>query len=178
MGVIKPTFSLTSNTNTATTDAGPLSVALALSITDSLSVDVVKHFTIADVRTAVNGTDDDLDGPIGQVLVDGSDFTASSHSSGTVLDHHGCWVLIINTTATTSKHVIAIGHTNDSDVGSGGFTALVDADNNTHADENTRLFSLRAGEFTFFPYDYTGDLYAQATGSGQSLEFWRFDRVQ
>lgn len=181
MGIIKPTLSLTANSNLSTTDAGPMSVALAMSLSDSLSVDVVKHFTIPSVRTAVNGTDDDLDGPIGQVLVDGSDFTASAHTtssgSGTV-DHHGCFILVVNTTATTSKHLIAIGHTTDADVGSGGFTALVDGDNNTHADANQRLFSLRAGEFAWFPYDYTGDLYAQATGANQSLEFWRFDRVQ
>ena len=41
MGVIKPTFTLTSNSSKAATDAGPLSMALSLSATDSLSVDVV-----------------------------------------------------------------------------------------------------------------------------------------
>ena len=181
MAIITPTFQLKSNSETSSSNAGPASIALALSITDSLSVDTFTHFTIEDVRTAVNGANDDEDAPYGQVLIDGSDETASAHTtssgSGTV-DHHGCWVYIVNTTATTSNHLIAIGHTNDSDVGSGGFTALVDGDNNTHADENSRLFSLRAGEFAFFPYDYTGDLYAQATGANQSLEFWRFDRVE
>ena len=38
MGVIKPTFSLTSNASTATTDAGPLSVALSLTATDSITI--------------------------------------------------------------------------------------------------------------------------------------------
>jgi hypothetical protein len=178
MATITPKLTLTSNASGASSLPGPLSVALALNNTINISVDVVDHFTIKDVRTAVNGANDDLDGPVGQVLIDGSDFTASSHSNGSVLDHHGCWVYVANITAITSKHVIAIGHTSDADVGSGGFTALVDADNNTHADAGERLFSLRAGEFAFFPYDYTGDLYAQATGAAQSLEFWRFDRVQ
>ena len=36
MGIIKPTISVTANASTAATDAGPLSIALALSATDSL----------------------------------------------------------------------------------------------------------------------------------------------
>ena len=38
--------------------------------------------------------------------------------------------------------------------------------------------ALGPGEWAFFPYDYRGDLYSHATGSGQSLELWRFDRTQ
>ena len=41
MAVIKPTLTLVSNASTATTDPGPLSVALTLSATDSLTVDEV-----------------------------------------------------------------------------------------------------------------------------------------
>ena len=46
MAVIKPTFSLTSNASTATTDAGPLSIALSLSATDTLTVDKVQAETV------------------------------------------------------------------------------------------------------------------------------------
>ena len=180
MAIITPTFSLKSNSSSASGSAGPLSMALATTLSDNLSVDTVKHFTVANVLTTVGGGNSDLyaENSAGQVLVDGSTFTASSHSDGTTLDHHGCWLLIVNTTATTSNHVVAIGHTTDADVGSGGFTALVDGNNNTHADANQRLFSLRAGEFAWFPYDFTGDLYCQATGANQSLEVWRFDTVE
>ena len=42
MGVIKPTFSLISNSSAATKDAGPMSISLSLSATDSLSVEAVQ----------------------------------------------------------------------------------------------------------------------------------------
>ena len=49
--------------------------------------------------------------------------------------------------------------------------------NNIAADNQyDRLFTLNAGEFAFFPYDYTGDLIAVASAASQSLEYWTFDR--
>tara|TARA_B100001250_G_scaffold355578_1_gene330166 strand:- start:3336 stop:3776 length:441 start_codon:yes stop_codon:yes gene_type:complete len=64
MGVIKPTFSLTSNASTATTDAGPLTMQLALSATDSLDVTKVESKVV------------DVDGTHG-VLFDASTYAAS-----------------------------------------------------------------------------------------------------
>lgn len=64
MGVIKPTFSLTSNASTATTDAGPLTIALSLSATDSLAVTKVESKVI------------DVDGTHG-ILFDASSYAAS-----------------------------------------------------------------------------------------------------
>mgnify|MGYP003141978982 CR=1 FL=1 len=51
MGVIKPTLTLTANTRSATTDAGPLSVALSLSATDSLTITKVAEAGTASVTT-------------------------------------------------------------------------------------------------------------------------------
>ena len=51
MGVIKPTLSLTANARTATTDAGPLSVALSLSATDSITITKVAVAGTAAVTT-------------------------------------------------------------------------------------------------------------------------------
>ena len=51
MGVIKPTLSLTANARTATTDAGPLSVALSLAATDSITVTKVAEAGTAAVTT-------------------------------------------------------------------------------------------------------------------------------
>ena len=51
MGVIKPTISLTANARTAATDAGPLSVALSLSATDSITVTKVAEAGTAAVTT-------------------------------------------------------------------------------------------------------------------------------
>ena len=50
MGIIKPTLTLTANAASATTDAGPMSIALSLSATDSLSVEAVQS-KIIDVDT-------------------------------------------------------------------------------------------------------------------------------
>ena len=51
MGVIKPTLSLTANARTASTDAGPLSVALSLSATDSITITKVAEAGTAAVTT-------------------------------------------------------------------------------------------------------------------------------
>ena len=51
MGVIKPTLTLTANTRSATTDAGPLSVALSLSATNSLTITKVAEAGTASVTT-------------------------------------------------------------------------------------------------------------------------------
>ena len=51
MGVIKPTLTLTANTRSATTDAGPLSVALSLSATNSLTITKVAEAGTASVTS-------------------------------------------------------------------------------------------------------------------------------
>ena len=184
MATIKPTLSITANAASATNSPGPLTMALALSASQTLTVDNVDQFT-SSVRTTNDATGYDKIGyEVGfdrQTLIDGSDSAhdaAAAKSDGTTLTHTGCWVYVKNTTATTSKHIIAIGHTTDTDAASGSdLTDLVDGNTDTHADANQRLFSLRAGEWAFFPYDFTGDLYCQATAASQTLEFWRFDRA-
>ena len=95
MGVIKPTLTLTSNASTATTDAGPLSIALTLSATDSLSVDQV-------ATKIVN-----VDGTHG-ILWDASDYAATAEA-GT----DGGFVYIKNVTAAGSGRNIMIGIENE-----------------------------------------------------------------
>ena len=91
MGIIKPTVTLTANDSSATTAAGPLSIALSLSATDSLDVTKVES-QIIDV-TETHG-----------VLWTAADYT-SSGASGT----DGAFVYIKNTSS-TATHEIAIGH--------------------------------------------------------------------
>ena len=91
MGVIKPTLSLTANSSSATTDAGPLSIALSLSATDSLDVTKVES-KILDV-TETHG-----------VLWTAANYTASG-ASGT----DGAFVYVKNTSS-TATHEISIGH--------------------------------------------------------------------
>jgi len=199
MAIIKPTLQLIANAATNATSPGPMSTSLNLGVTGTLTVDLVDHFTIPDVRTTYEEANFAEMAPLGQVLVKGDDFTQAAKSDGTTLTHNGCWIYILNTTAVSSKHIIAIGHTLHGDIaddsatdgpiaatGTGGgsndadadndLTPIVEANTDNRAEENKRLFSLRPGEFAFFPYDYTGMLYCQATGASQSLEFWRFDR--
>ena len=95
MAVIKPTITLTANANSATTDAGPLSMALSLSATDSLSVDVVKS-EIVDVDESHTK------------LLSYDDYTASG-SAGT----DGAWIYIKNITAEGSGREIYIGVANE-----------------------------------------------------------------
>ena len=206
MASIKPTLNITSNSFNASSTPGPLTMALSLSATNTISVDDTEHFT-TNVRTGYQDTGfnlvNHLVGFDRQTLIDGSDVAAPfAKSDGTTLTHVGCWVYMKNTTATTSNHIIAIGHTTHLDasvdsaldsfaadgtglVGGGSadsgsdidLTPLVEANTNNFNSSNKRLFSLRAGEWCFFPYDFTGDLYCQATGGSQTLEFWRFDRA-
>ena len=91
MGVIKPTLTLKANSSSATTDAGPLSIALSLSATDSLTVTEVQSKIVDVSGTHAN-------------LWDASDFTASGEA-GT----DGAFVYIKNT-STTAGHHIYIGH--------------------------------------------------------------------
>ena len=82
MAVIKPTLTLTSNASSATTDPGPLSFALSLNVTDSLTVDTVES-EIFTIGTGANTT-----------IVDGSALE-SAFTPGT----NGCFIFLKNTTA-------------------------------------------------------------------------------
>jgi len=200
MAIIKPTLSLAANSNTASSTPGPMGIDINLSTPAwSLTCSAADHFTIPEVRTTYQAAGYSEYAPLGQVLIKGADFTQAAKSDGSTLTHSGCYIYVVNTSAASSKHIIAIGHTLHGDAaddsategpiaatGTGGgaadsdsdedLTPIVEANTDNRAEENRRLFSLRAGEWAFFPYDYTGMLYCQATGAGQKLEWWRFDR--
>ena len=148
MATITPTLSLLSNASTATTP-GPLSVALSLSATKALSVDEVQS-KILSVSTTH------------QLLWDASTFTAS----GTV-GADGAWLYFRNMLSENPTpdllHDIIVSHT--------------DADAADAADAH-RLFTLQPGEFAFFPWDCTQDIYVDAMETNaNALECWLFARV-
>mgnify|MGYP003135371088 CR=1 FL=1 len=149
MGIIKPTITLTANASSATTDAGPMSIALSLSATDSLDVTEVGS-KIMDVSAT-------------HALVwDASDYTASA-----VYGEDGGFMYFKNMLAENSPadklHDIII-HTGDAD-----------ADGNGHAD---RFFTLQPGEFAWMPWDMTQDIYVDAIETNTSaLECWLFVRT-
>tara|TARA_R100000697_G_scaffold51844_1_gene65060 strand:- start:74 stop:544 length:471 start_codon:yes stop_codon:yes gene_type:complete len=156
MATITPTLTLTSNASTATSSPGPLSIALSLSATDSLTVDTVEG-QIFTIGTGANTT-----------IVDGSALE-SAFTPGT----NGCFIYLKNT-MTSGSEVICIG------IGDDDLAPAVDDGTTDLTRANTasaRTFSLKPGEFAFFPFDYCGDIVAQATAASQTLEFFRFDRA-
>ena len=153
MGKIKPVLSLTSNASSTGTHPGPLSVALNLTATPTktgasglLTVDVVNTEVIAEV--AQTGS------PAGtgfNRIIQGADHGTAT--GGTV----GCWVYVKNTT-TSGANKIYIGHMTDADYNPAASPADVTYNDITQNDQYDRIFTLLAGEFAFFPYDYTGVL--------------------
>ena len=151
MGAIKPTLSLTANASSATTDAGPLSIALSLSATDSLDITKVES-KILDVKGDHTASTD------AGVLWDATDYTASG-DAGT----DGAFIYIKNTSDTAGHHIY-IGH--------GSATAMQGGAN------TTRTMTLQGGEFAFFPWDCTQDIVYDANGSYTgALESWIFVRT-
>ena len=146
MATITPTLTLTSNASGATTP-GPLSVALSLSATDSLTVDTVESKVYSPTTTHAT-------------LFDGSALDAGSEVAGT----NGGFIYFKN--ASAADYDIYIGVEADS----ASATAL---EGNADAQ---RLFTLKQGEFAFFPYDYTMDITVDAEHNDASLEYWLFNR--
>ena len=169
MATITPTFQIKANSSYNSTTAGPFSPSLLGSISKSLTISNATHFTVNDVpHGALNWTNTSTWDRA--KLIDGS----ADHSGDAVATSAsltGCWVYIVNTTA-SGNELIHIGHTSDADASTDGHTYTTIGG----ANDGERLFSLKAGEFAFFPFDFTGDLYCAATAASQTLEFWRFDR--
>tara|TARA_Y100000004_G_scaffold123945_1_gene139346 strand:+ start:446 stop:904 length:459 start_codon:yes stop_codon:yes gene_type:complete len=146
---IKPTLTLTSNASSATTDPGPISVALTLSATDKLDVDR------ALTETKV------LDTNVTKIL-DGSALLGVDSDNGTP-GTHGGFVYLRNTTTTDIDIYIGfMAH----DVAS-----VMESNNDEH-----RLLTLKQGEFAWLPFDCTGDLVAEGESGTPSLEYWFFNR--
>tara|TARA_R100001463_G_scaffold106494_1_gene161137 strand:+ start:89 stop:616 length:528 start_codon:yes stop_codon:yes gene_type:complete len=170
---IKPTITVTANKNSITTgNAGPLSVALSLSGTDLLTVDNVQSEIKSLVDTPVQ-------------LLDGSALSGGTETPSTAAANQVGGFLYIKNTGTAKAAYVGIvsnviendGSTvlgNDAPTAPGATGAghLAEVANTT-----LRTMTLRPGEFAWFPWDYTGDLYAECEHSdGTSLEYWLFDR--
>jgi len=147
MAVITPTLTLTSNASTAASAPGPLSVALSLSATDTLTVDTVTAATLIVTTTP-------------STLFNGGDL-----DDGGTAGLHGGFVYLKNASAT--DHDVYIGAVADG-------TAASTLDD---ADDAVRLFTLKQGEFAFFPYDYTMDLVVDSEHNTSAiLEYFLFNR--
>ena len=152
MGIITPTLTLSSNASTASTDAGPLSIALELSATDSLDVTEAAS-KIVDITSTH------------KLIWDASDYfttNANMFIDGGFMYFKN--LLVQNPSdATDVNHSICIGNA---------------AENLDGLDEANRLFTLRPGEFAWMPYDFTMDIYADGQETNASaLECWLFVRT-
>jgi len=148
MATIAPTLTLTSNSSSHGTP-GPLSIALSLSATNSLTVDTVEAQTLVFTGSSNH-----------QTIFDGSAKDSGSEVAGL----NGGFIYFKNITATDLDIYIGIladGETAD-DLSINGDTA--------------RLFTLKQGEFAWLPYDYTMDIQVDAEGAA-TLEYWLFNRA-
>jgi len=151
MGILKPTLTLTANASTATTEPGPMSIALSLSATDSLDVTEVAS-KIIDLTTDVH-----------QLVWDASEFTASA-----AVGVDGAFLYFKNLLAENSP--VDVAH--DISIGMGNENIL-------NAGNTNRLFTLQPGEFAWFPWDCSQDLYVdQAEVNTSALECWIFVRTR
>ena len=135
---ITPTLTITSNSYTATTNPGPTSSPLAISVTDLLDVSQV------DSNIVTVGTTD-------AVL-----FTATDYTAGTDAGTDGGFVFLRNLTDQTSfttSSDIYIGH---NPAGDG------EMEDSGAADED-RLMTLKPGEFAFFPWDMEANIHVDAS---------------
>ena len=184
MAYIKPTLTITANADTATTDAGPLSMALTLSATPTADASGRLQ-----VDSVIQGTYTTTSSPV--KILDGHNIM-TSNNDGTADDtwvpgSDGGFLYMKNmdTSGTDSIYVgIVSGHnpagSSDSITGSDDPTAphastsghLAGTDNTT-----LRTMTLKPGEFAFFPWDLTGDIYVENNAGDPILEYWLFDRV-
>ena len=134
---ITPTLTITSNKFSATTNPGPTSSPINISVTDLLDVTQVDSNIVTVSTTA-------------KALFTVSNYTAD-HTAGT----DGGFIFLRNLTeglATTAN--IYIGHNPTSGVASG-------LEDSGTADED-RLMTLKPGEFAFFPWDMEGEMSVDA----------------
>ena len=147
MATITPTLTITANSSSAASSAGPISTALSISATTTLTVDAVEAKTLV-----FTGAGDE------QTLIDGSAQDASQ-----VAGTNGGFIYLKN--ATASDLDIYIGIVADD----GSATDLA------ASGDAARVFTLKQNEFAFVPFDYTMDIIADAEGAA-TLEYFLFNR--
>lgn len=156
MATITPTLKIVSTASDSGTGSGPSHFAMTVDQSDNLTV--VRHrIREFEVDTGAN-----------VVLINGSD-----EASAFVPGVNGCFIYIKNVTASGTEK-ICVG------IGADGLSPEIDdtgADLTRSHTDSARTFTLLPGEFAFFPYDYCGDIVAQATANDQYLELIQFDRT-
>ena len=174
---ILPTLTISTNADTAATNAGPSSFAISGSVTpiDSGRITIdrqvsgmytstsspVKVLDGHDIMTA-HGSDVWTPGVVGSFLYMKNMDTSGTDSIyiGFVSGHNpaGASDSITGSDAPAAPHASTAGH-------------LADTANTT-----LRTMTLKPGEFCFMPWDYTGDIYVENNAGDPILEYIVFDR--
>ena len=179
---IKPTFNLTSAAFDATTDPGPLSWVLTLATTPNadangrIQVDTV----IQDTLTTSTTPTELFSGKSGHDIMSDNNST-DIWTPGT--DGGFLYMKNTDTSGTDSIYVGIVSNCHDNDggcVGTDSPTAptagsaghLAATDNAT-----LRTFTLKPGEFAWFPWDYTGRIFVENNAGDPVLEYWLFNRA-
>tara|TARA_Y100000592_G_scaffold49880_1_gene79010 strand:+ start:812 stop:1282 length:471 start_codon:yes stop_codon:yes gene_type:complete len=151
---ITTTLSITSNAYTATSNPGPTTSPLAISVSDLLDVTAVES-KIIDVTTTH------------QLLWDASDYFVTEANTGV----DGAYIYfrnLLEENATADLLHDLVIHNTDA-------TALA-------ADHAPRMFTLQPGEFAWMPWDLTQDLYCDAAetnaGALETILFVRTSTVR
>ena len=149
---ITPTLTITSKAHSTASDSGPMTQALALSVTDTLDVTEIRQI-VRDVSTTAS------------VLFDADDTSYSDATS--VAGTDGGFIFIRNLTegmATTADVYIGF-NTGSGEIGEGA------------GQQAARLMTLKPGEFSFFAWDLEKDIIldgsATATGAVEAILFLR-----
>lgn len=164
MAKIKPNLTITANSSSATTP-GPLSVALSLSATaaDAANGGNLLVDNVASSIFAIQTTPS----PAASIrLLDGSTYIGTG-TAGT----HGSFLYLRNTGTAEASNDIYVAFLDEQSPDNGAGPDLSAAGTGS-----TRTFTLKAGEFAFMPWDYTGDIFVQAEAASQTIEYWLFDR--
>ena len=164
MAKILPTIAFTSNANTASTNSGPNSIAVAASITDSLTVDLMEQQLVTVTVTRAR-------------IFDGS----AIHGATTSMDPgtDGGYLFMKNNDTTTGNNIhvgiVAPAHASNDPATPATDGATSSLDGTTQ--ETLRTLTLKPGEFAWFPWDYTGDIWVESAQNSPILEVWRWDRA-
>lgn len=162
MPIITPTLTVRSNANSATTNAGPLSVALSLSGSDVLTVDN------ANSKIVTVGTTDVM-------LYDGSTMSGTETATEGFAGTHGGFLYFKNITA-TGTNLIYLGLGSDAAVTAIDMAAEPGEAGASGDSGIIRFMTLRVGEFAWVPFDYTYNWFVGADAAAQKLECWHFNK--
>ena len=174
---ILPTLTISTNGDKAVTNPGPSSFSISGSITpaDSGRLTVDKSASgVATVTTtrAILASDT----AFGHYKFDGSAIHGAT--TGMTPGAVGGFVYLKNIDSTTGNNIhvgiVAPAHATNAPATPDTDGTASSLDGTTQ--ETLRTMTLLPGEFAFFPWDYTGDIYVESAQNSPKLEFMVWDR--